>query len=261
MLGAMVAVSRAGEITSVPSANNQGGMIMPKVYIADADNLTNPAHGTIKVSFTDTNVPVLADLQTYSAGSWFAADAPWRSDLGSPEGVGGTPAANAGDGDLFSSRYGFTFSKVVLGVTNASVPVGKSLGLRLTAMSSPLMESYNYWNSNGVTLWDRVFPATNSQVLWDGMMWHNYFTLPSNAVAGEYTARFEVFIADQAFDTNAGTGRADYTEAALTAAQNPNFTTATIDYTWTVVPEPSTTALLACGLAATAAVFAAGRRR
>lgn len=231
---------------------------MPVVYINDADNLTNPNYGTLRVSMPTNTVPLLADLQTYSAGSWFTTNAPWRSDLGSPEGVGGTPAANAGNGDLFSSRYGFTFTNVVFGVTNASVPAGKSLGLRLKSMSSPLMESFNYWNSNSVTLWDPVFQATNSQVLWNGMMWHNYFTLPSDAAPGQYTAQFEVFIADQAFDTNAGTGRADYTAAALSAPLDANFTTATIDYQWTVVPEPSTTVLLALGLAV--AVSAVRRR-
>ncbi len=251
----------AAEITAVPSAMNQGGMIMPVVYINDTDNLTNPAYGTIRVSFSPTNIPVLSDLQTYNSGSWFATNAPWRADLGSPAGVGGTPPENAGNGDLFSSRYGFNFAKVLFEVTNASVPVGKSLGLRLTSLSSPLMESYNYWNTNSVTLWDRVFPATNAQVLWDGMMWHNYFTLPSDAEAGTYTAQFEVFMANQAFDTNAGTGRADYTPAALTAPKDNNFVPATINYTWTVVPEPSTVALLVMGLAASAVLVATKRRR
>lgn len=265
LLCAALAASNPGaaavEITAVPSAMNQGGMIMPVVYITDADNLDNPTTGALRVSFAPTTVPLLADLQTYSAGNWFASGAPWRPDLGSPEGVGGTPADSAGNGDLFSSRYGFTFSKVVLGVTNASIPAGKSLGLRLMSMSSPLMESYNYVNTGGVTLWDRVFPATNAQVLWNGMMWHNYFTLPSDAATGTYTAQFEVFIADQAFNTNAGTGRADYTAPALTAPQNPGFTTATINYTWTVVPEPSIAGLLALGLVAATALAAAKRRR
>lgn len=256
---ALAATAAAAEISSVPSPMVQGGMIMPSIYITNADNLDNPTSGTLAVSFAPTNVPLLASLQTYSPGSWFATNAPWRSDLGSPEGVGGTPAANAGNGDLFSSRYGFNFTKVLFGVTNASVPAGQSLGLRLTSFS-PLLESYNYVNSGTNLVWDQIFPTTNSQVLWDGMMWHNFFTVPSNAPAGTYTAQFEVFIAEQAFDTNAGTGRADYTLAALSALQDPDFTPATINYTWTVVPEPSTTALAALGLAA-AALFAWRRRR
>ena len=261
MLGAPGSLLCAGEISSIPSAMNQGGMIMPVVYIADADDLSNPTQGTIKVSFANTNFPLLADLQTYASGSWFAADAPWRPDLGSPEGVGGTPAASAGDGALFSSRYGFTFSEVVLGITNASVPAGQSLGLRLLSVSSPQMEVFNYWTSGNVALWDPVFTGDDAQVLWDGMMWHSYFTLPADAGPGIYTAQFEVFIADQAFDTNAGTGHADYTGAALAAAQNPNFETATINYQWTVVPEPSTAALLIAGFAVIAVVFISRRRR
>jgi hypothetical protein len=252
---------RAGEITSVPSPMAQGGMIMPNIYITNADDLDNPTSGNIAVSFTPPGTPPsLSDLQTYTSGSWFATNAPWRLDLGSPAGVGGTPPENAGNGDLFSSRYGFNFTKVLFGVTNASVPAGKSLGLRLTSVSSPLMESYNY-RAGATPLWDQVFPATNSQVLWNGMMWHNFFTLPSDATPGTYTAQFEVFMADQAFDTNAGTGPADYTLAALTAPQDNNFTPATINYTWTVVPEPSTVALLAMGLAACAALAAKKRRR
>lgn len=235
-------------------------MIMPNVYINDTDDPDNPTFGTIRVSFTPPGIaPVLADLQSYSPGSWFASDAPWRLDLGSPEGAGGTPGANAGNGDLFSSRYGFNFTKVLFGVTNASVPVGQSLGLRLVSLSSPLLESYNY-RAGSSPLWDPIFPTTNSQVLWNGTMWHNYFTLPAAAPAGTYTAQFEVFMAEQAFDANAGTGPADYTFAALNATQDPDFIPATINYTWTVVPEPSTAALLFLGLAGSAvAVFA--RRR
>lgn len=258
---AALAPATAGEITSVPNAMNQGGMIMPNVYINDADNLTNPTSGTIRISFTPPMIaPLLSDLQTYNPGSWFATNAPWRTDLGSPSGVGGTPPENAGHGDLFSSRYGFNFTKVLLGVTNASVPAGQSLGLRLTSLSSPLMESYNYRNTNSVALWDQVFPTTNSQVLWNGTMWHNYFTLPAAAAPGTYTAQFEVFMAEQAFDTNAGTGPADYTLAALNATQDPDFAPATINYTWTVVPEPSTAALVLLGLAGSAVAVLARRR-
>jgi len=252
---------RAAEIASVPSAMNQGGMIMPIVSIAGADNNDAPTYGTLQVLFAPTNTPVLAGLQTWSPGNWFASAAPWRADIGSPEGVGGTPAPNAGAGDIFSSRYGFTFAKVVLGVTNASVPAGHSLGLRLLSLSSPAMEVHNYWNSGGVTLWDQVFPAAGSQVLWDGMMWHSYFTLPALADPGTYTAQFEVFIAAQPFDTNAGTGRVDYTVAAMAAPQNTNFTSATINYTWTVVPEPSTTAFVIAGFAVITGIFILRSRR
>lgn len=246
------AAASAGEITSVPSAMNQGGMIMPILSITGADNLTNPTTGTVSLTFGAHATPQLADLQRWSPGNWFAANAPWRADLGSAEGAGGTPAANAGAGDLFNSQYGFTFSTVVLGVTNAAVPAGKSLGIKLVSYSSSDMASFNYRNSSGVTLWDGVLSAPGDQVLWNGSMWHNYFTLPADAPAGSYTARFEVFVANQAFDTNAGTGAANYGPAALAAAADTNFAPATVDYAWTVVPEPPTSALAAAGAMALA---------
>jgi len=42
----------------------------------------------------------------------------------------------------------------------------------------------------------------------------------------------------------------DYSASALSAAQDMSYSTTTINYSWTVVPEPSTYLLLAVGLAA-----------
>jgi hypothetical protein len=91
-------------------------------------------------------------------------------------------------------------------------------------------------------------------------MWHSYFTLPSGIAAGTYSASFEVFIANQTFTT--GTGFADYTVAARNATRDTNFTAATVNYTWAVVPEPRTGWLLAlAALLAGAARFASRKRK
>lgn len=237
----LVCAVRAQLITSIPGPDDQGGMLMPMISIsASAGTGSNPTAGALAVSFTPSSVPTLQSLQQWSPGSWFADTAAWRGDLGSPAGVGGTPAGNAGSGDLFNNQYGFTF----MGngsMMMAFVPTGKSLGIKMLSFSSPLLESYNYVNAQN--RWDRIFDPAGSQVLWNGSMWHNYFALPGTAPAGTYTASFEVFVANQAFTT--GTGFADYTAGALSAAKDANFTPATVNYTWTVVPEPHTGLLLA----------------
>jgi hypothetical protein len=255
---AFLPLARGGEITAVPGPDNQGGMIMPMVSITGFDDLNNPTTGTVSIMFSPASIPVLRSLQEWSPGNWFAPGASWRPDLGSPEGVGGTPAANAGNGDLFSNRYGFMFT--TSGGTRPSVASlaanNMSMAIKLTSLSSSSLESYNYVNAQN--RWDQVFPTENTQILWNGSMWHNYFTLPSSAPAGTYTAQFEIFVADTPFTGT--TGFAQYDAAAAAAIANPNFTPGSLTYTFEVVPEPSTTALLALGVSG-AAWFAAKRRR
>jgi len=236
--------SHAGLITGVPTASEQGaGMIMPMVMITNADNNMNPTSGTLALNFNPLSTPILSTLETWSPGSWFADTASWRADLGSPLGVGGTPAANVGSGQIFNSQYGFTFSSnPMMGMANQ--PAGKSLALKLTAMSSSAMESYNYGETQN--RWDRVFSSIGSQVLWNGGMWHNYFTMPAAAAAGTYTASFEVFISNTPFTGT--TGYAQYDPAALGATADLNFVPTTINYTWTVVPEPSALATATSGI-------------
>jgi hypothetical protein len=224
---------RAELLEFLPGPDDQGGMIMPMVMITDTDNLQNPTFGTLRVNFNPSTVPQLADLQHWSPGSWLPADAAWRPDLGSPTGVGGTPAANAGRGDLFNNQYGFTFMANP-NMGRAFVPVGKSLGIRLVSLSSPLLRSFHYddWDN----LWDEVLgPVIRPQVLWNGGMWHNYYTLPASAPPGQYTATYEIFIANRAFS---GDQRVDYSPGAVLATADPNFTPVRITYTWTVYGEP-----------------------
>lgn len=220
---------------------------MPMVTITGADNNTDPTSGALSISFNPGATPVLSSLETWSPGSWFTDTAAWRSDIGSPAGVGGTPPANAGNGDLFNNQYGFMFMAMpMMGMAN--LPTGKSLGIQLTAASTSLLESYNYVNAQN--RWDQVFPTIGSQVLWNGSMWHNYFTLPSSALPGTYSATFEIFIANTAFTGT--TGFAQYDAAALAATKDTNFTSASVSYSWTVVPEPSACALLGLGVFALA---------
>jgi MYXO-CTERM domain-containing protein len=238
--------TKAGEVTAVPGPSDQGGMIMPMISITGFDDLQNPTSGAIAVMFSPTT-PELRTLQEWTPGDWFTTTAPWRQDIGSPAGVGGTPAGNAGNGDRFNNQYGLVFSNN--GGTRPNVPAGKSLGIKLTSVSSPSLESFNY--SSTAPRWDRVFANVGDQVLWNGSMWHNYFTLPASATDATVTASFEIFIADTPFTGT--TGFAQYDSTATTALADPNFTPASLTYTWTVspVPEPATIGLAAiAGLAA-----------
>lgn len=244
-------------ITAIPGPDDQGGMIMPMFSItATSGTGSNPTAGTVNVSFSPGSIPKMQSLQQWSPGSWFADTAAWRPDLGSASGVGGTPAANAGSGDLFNNQYGFTF--MGNGSTMMSfVPTGKSLGIKFLSSSSSLLETYNYGNAQN--RWDRIFDATDSQVLWNGSMWHSYFTLPASTSAGTYSASFEIFIANQVF--TAGTGFADYSAAAKAATKDANFIPAVVNYTWTVVPEPRVGALLALAIAFGVLVRFASKKR
>lgn len=241
--------ARAGEISAVPGPDDQGGMIMPMVSITGFDNLNNPTTGTVSVMFSPEQIPVLRSLEAWSPGDWFAEGAAWRTDIGSPAGVGGTPVANAGNGDLFNNQYGFMFttSGGTRPSTGSLTANNKAMAIKLTSLSSPSLESYNYVNNQN--RWDQVFPAAGSQVLWNGTMWHNYFTLPAATPAGTYTAQFEIFVADTPFTGT--TGWAQYDSAAASALANPNFTPASLTYTFEVVPEPASLGLVAvAGLAA-----------
>lgn len=250
----MAATSGAALITAVPGPDDQGGMIMPMVSInATAGTGADPTAGTINVSFNPTATPVLGPLTEWSPGDWFAEGAAWRQDLSPVAGsVAGMPPANAGNGDLFNNQYGFMFMAMpMMGMAN--VPSGNSLGIRLDSIMTMDLRSFNYGNADN--RWDQVFDGVDSQVLWNGTMWHNYFTMPANTAPGTYTAVFEIFMADIPFTGT--TGFAQYDATALNAGRNDNFTSAFVTYDFTVIPEPSAALLSLFALL----VWSAFRRR
>jgi len=241
----LLSFSHAGQITAVPGPDDQGGMIMPMVTInATSGTAMNPTAGTVNVGFNPALVPVLRPLTDWSPGDWFAETAAWRADLSPVDGsVPGIPSANAGNGDLFNNQYGFMFMAMpMMGMAN--VPTGNSLAIQLTSISSPDLKSFNYGNADN--RWDQVFDGVDSQVLWNGTMWHNYFTMPADTAPGTYTAEFEIFIASTPF--TGGTGFAQYDSAALSALKNENFTPAFVTYEFTVIPEPGTIGLVLVAL-------------
>ncbi len=249
-LGA-IASAQSALITAVPGPDDQGGMIMPMVTItATSGPATDPTAGIINVSWTPS-VPTLRSLNEWSTGNWFAETAAWTPDISPVEGsVIGMPTANAGNGDLFNNQYGFMFMAMPM-MGTAFVPTGNSLGIRLDSITSLDLKSFNYGNADN--RWDQVFDGVNSQVLWNGTMWHNYFTMPATAAPSTYSAVFEIFMADTAF--TGSTGFAQYDSTALNAGKNSNFTSAFVTYEFNVVPEPSLFALLGLGFAGLAVIF------
>jgi hypothetical protein len=241
---ALAANAHAALITSLPGPDDQGGMIMPMVTITATSGMAaNPTGGTVNISFSPPYAPVLKTTQEWTPGSWYADTAAWRTDLGSPSGIGGTPLENAGNGDRFNNQYGFMFMSMG-NMMMANVPTGNSLAIRLDSISSASLQSFNY--GNAANRWDQVFDGVNSQVLWNGSMWHNYFTLPDTAPAGNYSATFEVFVATTEFTGT--TGFAQYDSAALSASKNTNFNSAFVTYNFSVIPEPTSGILLGAGI-------------
>lgn len=241
---ALATASNAALITSLPGPDDQGGMIMPMVTItATSGTAANPTGGTVNISFSPATVPVLKTTEEWSPGDWYADTAAWRTDVGSPTGIGGTPLANAGNGDRFNNQYGFMFMSMT-SIMMANVPIGNSLAIRLDSISSSSLKSFNY--STSANRWDQVFNSVNSQVLWNGSMWHNYFTLPGGAAEGTYTATFEVFVANTEF--TGSTGFAQYDASAASAAKNTNFSSAFVTYNFAVIPEPTSGILSLIGI-------------
>ena len=227
------ASTHAADLTSIPGPDDQGGMVMPMVSLSGT---------SLNLSFAPASTPRLYSLEFWSPGDTFLNTSAWNNLLDPVD----------GQGALFNNQYGFMFmANPMMGMD--FVPSGKALGIRLLSRSSNLLEAWNYVNNQN--RFDEVFANPGDQVLWNGTMWHNYFTLPDTAPSGIYTASFEVFIADLAF--TAGTGFADYTPAAMAASQNMGYETVTVNYSWQAVPEPSSAVLLLAG----AALFHTLRKR
>lgn len=218
-------------------------MIMPMVTItATAGTAADPTAGSVNISFSPPPSVNMKSTQEWSPDNWYAETAAWRSDLSSSLGIGGTPADNAGNGNLFNNQYGFMFMSMT-SMMMANIPTGNALAIRLDSISSASLQAYNY--GNAANRWDQVFDGVNSQVLWNGSMWHTYFTLPASAPEGSYSATFEIFMADAPFEGT--TGFAQYDAAGLTAAKNTNFTSAFVTYNFSVIPEPTSGILLGLG--------------
>jgi len=240
----LAADAHAALATALPGPDDQGGMLMPMVSItATAGTGSNPTAGSVNISFSPPSTPVLRSTQDWVPGGWYADSAAWRADLGSPAGIGATPAESAGSGGIFNNQYGFMFMGMG-SMMMANVPAGNSLAIRLDSISSASLQAFNY--GNAANRWDQVFNGVNSQVLWNGSMWHNYFTLPENAPEGSYSATFEVFVANTEFTGT--TGFAQYDSTALSASKNSAFNSAFVTYNFTVVPEPASAFLLGAGL-------------
>lgn len=226
---------------------------MPMISIAaSAGTGTDPTAGVLNLSFSPGATPVLKSTEEWTPGGWYESGAAWRADLGSPAGVGGTPLDSVGAGALFNSQYGFMF----MGngsLAAAYVPLGNSLAIRVDSVSSPLLKAFNYGNSSN--RWDQIFDGDGSQILWSGNMLHTFFTLPGDAPAGDYSARFEVFVASTPF--SGSTGFAQYDSVAVAATKNSNFESTFVEFEWKVIPEPSSAGLLGLALGA----FAFRRRR
>lgn len=227
--------SPTNPLTSVPNtiphgSSGHGWMYMPMVTFLE------DGFGGGGLTITpDARVPVMGTLQDWSPGSWFQAGDPWRPLLGSPEGVGGTPAMHAGSGALFNNQYGLTMDQ-----DSDFLPVGSSIAVRLVS-ASPEIRAFN---GGSGSYWDEIWQNPGDQIVWNGSMWHNYFVIDPGAASGVYTAEFELFVVDYVFQP--GTGAADYSAGALAAQRNLNYTSDFLSYQWEVhaIPEPSSMLLL-----------------
>ena len=230
---AAVGGARAATLAALPSPMLQGGMIHLNIGFLDQPADSFSAHA-------DAGVPVLKPLSEWSAGDTFDPSDPWFGRL--------DPSA---DGAYFNSQYGLVFDAA----GSDSIPPGRSIGVRMTAIS-PGLEAYFYRGTAGSELFTPVFLSAGSagdSVLWSGGMWHPVFVADPAAAGGELSASFEFFLADAAPTTPTTT--VDY---ATPAAAVPGRSVGALTISFAVVPEPANAAGIA-GLAMLAAT--ASRRR
>lgn len=216
LLGALGA--RAAIIQTIPSPMMQGGMIHMNVTFLDQPTGTFTVH-------VDSGTPELKPLTTWSAGNTFNPAHPWFDEL--------DPTQSALP---FNSQYGF----LVDAANSSTLPAGKGIGIRMLSLT-PGLQAYFYRGTTGSEDFTQVFMPGDTDVLWNGVMWHPLFTATQS---GTHTAQFEVFLAD-----TAPVGTADYTTSF---GLEPGYETATFSVNLTAVPEPASAGLAALGLAALA---------
>ncbi len=218
---------RGATITNPPSPMAQGGMVHINVTFT-----TNNAANAFDIH-VDSGSPVLKPLTDWSPGNNFVTNVPWFDEL--------DPAQ---DGLAFNSQFGF-----LLDVAGSdTLPSGQSFGIRLLT-NTPGLEAWFLRTTPGSELFDPVFTPAHEYVLWNGTMWHTFFTADS---AGAFSAQFEIFVA-----TNAGIGAVDYTTVS---GEDAFYSTGTVTLNWTAIPEPSTLLLAGGGLLAWMAAWLRRRR-
>ncbi len=182
----VLAPVRAYVLTTLPGPDDQGGMIMPNVYFNGQKFIvsawTDTEENTIGAGMAE-----LANLAYWSPGDTLNPSDPWYNLL---DPVGGS-------GLYFSNRFGLTMDPA-----SEFLPDGTSIGVRLVSSTAGI-SFYNYRSGlSGTALFDQVFfldPAQeNDYVLWNGNMWHFYAVADA---PGTYSATFEIFLADAAFQS------------------------------------------------------------
>lgn len=228
-------VSQAAILTALPSPMAQGGMIHLNVTFLDqpADSVTVHA---------DAGLPVLRPLAQWKPGDVFDASDPWFDEL--------DPSAG---GAYFNSQYGFVFDAA----GSDSIPSGRSVGVRMTALS-PGLSVYFYRSTAGAELFAPVFLGEGSPsdaVLWSGGMWHPVFVADPAMAGVVMSASFEFFLADAAPTTPTTT--LDYLTPFNAVS---GYSAGALTVSFAAVPEPAGFGLLA-GLMTAAAAGTRRRRR
>jgi len=175
------------------------------------------------LEFGGAIVPDLKPLTDYVPGATINPVKPWYDTIDPMQ-----------DAQWFSSRWGFRID----GDNSDDLPSGTSLGIRMIS-ASPGLSTF-FYNTSGSGTWQSVFLTANSPhdyVLWSGMMWHPYFTVPSHTPYGStISATFEFFLANAI-----NSGNVDWTTVGSNV---PGYSTFQQAITWTAIPEPNAIVLL-----------------
>lgn len=213
LLGTLSA--RADILQTIPSPVTQGGMIHINITFRD-----QPIE-TFAVQL-DPGTPILKPLTLWRDGDTLDPSDPWFEKL--------DPTQSALP---FNSQYGF-----LMDAANSSIlPDGKGIGIRMLSLT-PGLQAYFYRGAAGSEDFTPIFMPADSDLLWNGVMWHPVFTATAD---GNHTAQFEIFLADMP-----PVGTADYT---TTFGAEPGYESAVFSVHFVAVPEPVTTSLVVLGIA------------